>query len=179
MSLRIEARQTEQPSRCVFCHDGPGDDGLQSCDCGATAHRACREDAKRCATIGCGTPVGLEGLGPFKPEPSAILLEGCPSTQWVRQTTIHDQKGAAERPDHQCVGCGGVKPGLYDTTWDGVHIGHLCIGCINTGMPSLIIRRRKNKQEPDQFLRAMALLGAITVLSPFILFFAWWALGVL
>lgn len=142
--------------------------------------------APRCATIGCGNGASEVQDWPYSDPELQAWVGTAPDTHQTmevlgraaKQSIYHDDPKADPKPDQQCVGCGGVKPGLYDTTWDGVHIGHLCIGCINTGKPSLIVRRRKAEQEPDEFLRAMAFLGVVTVLSPFILFFAWWAMGV-
>lgn len=148
MILRIETRQSEGPSRCVFCHDGPGDDVLHSCGaCGATAHRPCRAEASKCATIGCAPTAASQ----------------------VKERTC----GSCGLPD---------KDGLvFDTTWLEVTLGLLCRSCILRGVPDRMYRERQRQQranEPDEFMRAMALLGVCAAVSPFILFFAFWLLGV-
>ncbi|MCO5169252.1 MAG: hypothetical protein M9894_23150 [Planctomycetes bacterium] len=66
--IRVVAR-TSPDQRCGYCHGGAGD--LRACsECGALCHPDCREELRRCTTIGCRGGLGTERRGrALQPDP--------------------------------------------------------------------------------------------------------------
>lgn len=151
MTLRIEARSSEQPSRCVFCHDGPGDDLLHACACGATAHKSCREAAPKCATIGCSTPINKE---------QAKVCVSCGLAD--KNAMIFDTTWLDIHLGLICLSC--IRCGVPDRMYRQIKLNNY-------------YESRQNK--PDEFMQAMGLLAVLSIVSVPLLFILWHLFGII